>query len=101
MTYEPKRPRGRPPKDKATTEPLPEWDGVVRGPALPRSNAGGPSDGWCKATTEWWTAYRCSPQAMLMSETDWHNLKNGAYIHHRLHRNQAEDLSPTAHVNLS
>lgn len=89
------RPRGRPPKDKETTEQLPEWDGEVRGPALPRGV------GWCKATTEWWTAYRTSPQAMLMSETDWHNLKTAAYIHHRIYQNNTEDLSPTALVNMS
>lgn len=86
---------GRPPKVKAEVEALPEWDGEVRGPALPRGV------GWCKATTDWWTAYRTSSQAMLMSETDWHNLRTAAYIHNRIYKNNTEDLSPTALVNMS
>lgn len=91
----PKRPRGRPPKDREETEALPEWDGEVRGPALPRGV------GWCKATTEWWTAYRTSPQAMLMSETDWHNMKTAAIIHNRIYQDYGQSLSPTALKSLS
>lgn len=75
-------------KDK---EELPEWDGVVRGPELPDGRP------WHQATQKWWHTWRCSPQAMVCTETDWESMKVAAIIHDRI----ARGVNDTALANLT
>ena len=51
------------------------WDGVRRGPELPEGYE------WCEMTQGWWETWRTSPQAMLMVETDWHEMLLAARLH--------------------
>lgn len=93
--------RARPNKWKAKdaaqqSNALPEWDGVVRGPGLP-------SGDWSVATKEWWMTWRCSPQAMLCSPTDWEAMLVAAQIHNRMHSRDQTGKYPshTSFVNMS
>jgi hypothetical protein len=53
-------------------------DGKLRGPALPKGIT------WCQRTTRWWAAWRRSPQAQLMLDTDWEAMLEAAFIHNTL-----------------
>lgn len=57
-----------------------EWDGLVRGPGLPKNYS------WCKATIQWWEEFRRSPQSMVCIDTDWQFLLDTALIHDRIWR---------------
>jgi len=54
-----------------------EWDGEVRGPELP--------DGfdWHERTVAWYEKWRRSPQALVMTETDWELMLETALLHSR------------------
>jgi hypothetical protein len=54
------------------------WDGVRRGPELPSGYT------WCDMTYEWWDQWRDSPQAMLMTPTDWQEMMITARLHNSL-----------------
>lgn len=55
-----------------------EWDGQIRGPALPRGRK------WCKRTKEWWQMWRTSPQSMVMTDSDWEAMLEAALLHNML-----------------
>lgn len=63
------------------------WDGVRRGPDLPDL---GRVWNWCKRTQEWWETWRCSPQSMLMTDTDWEWMLETALIHDMLWNGRKE-----------
>lgn len=52
-------------------------DGEVRGPELPAGE-------WHERTVAWWENWRRSPQAQMMSATDWDFLAETAIFHSRL-----------------
>lgn len=58
-----------------------QWDGVRRGPDLHDEE---PDIKWCNRTLKWWDAWRDSPQAMLMTDTDWEQMLNVAFLHQQL-----------------
>ena len=58
-----------------------QWDGVRRGPELADEE---PDIKWCNRTLKWWNAWRDSPQAMLMTDTDWEEMLNTAFLHQQL-----------------
>lgn len=71
------------------------WDGVRRGPNLPRDVE------WPHETQKWWRAWRSSPQAMIMTETDWETLIETALIHKMIYeRTRAEIMKPAELTNL-
>lgn len=80
-----------PNQQRKQSEPLPEWDGEVRGPELD------PNINWPEATKSWWHTWRCSSQAMVCTDTDWESMKVAALIHKRI----AEGVSDTALANLT
>lgn len=43
------------------------WDGKRRGPDLPKDIG----ITWCPMAQKWWDTWRDSPNAMIMTETDW------------------------------
>ena len=55
-----------------------QWDGVTRGPELPSEYT------WCLRTQEWWQTWRDSPQAMLMTPTDWEFMLETALLHNEM-----------------
>lgn len=55
-----------------------KYDGVCRGPELD------PSGDWCEKTLAWWEVWRYSPQAQLMTDTDWEAMQDAAYIHNQI-----------------
>lgn len=55
-----------------------KWDGVRRGPNLPKDIG----VHWCPRTQAWWDVWRDSPQAMVMTDTDWESMLETAYLHH-------------------
>lgn len=55
-----------------------EWDGVKRGPSLPRGRT------WCVETKRWWDQWRKSPQSMLMTDSDWDFMLDTALLHNML-----------------
>lgn len=78
---------GRPPKpagEAVTRHPrihdlgTLRWDGVRRGPALPEGYK------WSDMTLRWWDTWRDSPQAMLMTPTDWQYHMETAFLHNQL-----------------
>lgn len=58
-----------------------QWDGERRGPELADEE---PGIEWCNRTLKWWNAWRDSPQAMLMADTDWEEMLNTAFLHQQL-----------------
>ena len=58
-----------------------QWDGIRRGPELEDEE---PDIKWCNRTKKWWNAWRDSPQAMLMTDTDWEEMLNTAFLHQQL-----------------
>ena len=54
-------------------------DGKKRGPNLPRDMD------FCKRTKIWWDVWRCSPQAQLMTSTDWEAMLDAAMIHNEIY----------------
>lgn len=111
--------KGPMPKDDAVRRNEPtfsklvvEWDGVVRGPELPKIRIGETrinKDGtftqeymtWNERTVEWYEMWRRSPQAMVWVESDWEHMLETALIHHKLWDGFAENLKPTEISNLS
>lgn len=53
-------------------------DGLVRGFDLPNDRT------WAKETMEWWETWRRSPQAKLMTATDWQSHLATAVLHNML-----------------
>lgn len=53
-------------------------DGLERGPDLPADTE------WCPRTQEWWKVWRNSPQAMVMTPTDWELMLETALLHNML-----------------
>lgn len=84
-------------KSKYDKTVLPVADGVLRGPDLPEFRRP-----WCTRTLEWWDMWRKSPQALLMTETDWETMLEAAIIHNEIWRNRMPNdrLSPNALVQL-
>lgn len=62
-----------------------EWDGVIRGPELPRVSG----VRWCARTRKWWHMWRTSPQSMIMVDTDWEVMLEAALLHNTLWSNKA------------
>jgi len=52
-----------------------EADGKFHGPVLPKTRD------WCAETKQWWYEWRKSPQAMLMTNTDWEEMKVTAILY--------------------
>jgi hypothetical protein len=69
------RPNDQARRDAATTRL--SADGQVRGPELPDGD-------WHPRTVEWWQHWRESPQAQVMTTTDWDVLAETAIFHSRL-----------------
>jgi len=60
-------------------------DGRMRGPALPSAaEMLRPGEVWHPMTQRWWTAWRRSAQARVMSPTAWESLLSTALLHHQL-----------------
>lgn len=55
-----------------------EWDGETRGPRLEDED---PERTWSARTLKWWNTWRKSPQAMLMTDTDWEEMLICAVLH--------------------
>lgn len=55
-----------------------QWDGEARGPLLEEED---PERKWCARTLKWWDTWRKSPQAMLMTDTDWEEMLICAVLH--------------------
>lgn len=53
-------------------------DGRLHGPRLPKDHA------WCEQTQKWWEVWRRSPQAMVMTDTDWEYMLETAILHNML-----------------
>lgn len=53
------------------------WDGNTRGPDLPLNL---PGIRWSVRTIQWWETWRNSPQAMVMTETDWELMLETAFL---------------------
>jgi hypothetical protein len=53
-------------------------DGKLRGPRLPKDVD------WCERTLKWWNTWRRSPQAQLMTDTDWDAMFEAAAIHNAI-----------------
>lgn len=79
---------GTPPKDEEARQrrnaPIFDktqvrWDGVTRGPSLPRLE----DIKWSDRTKAWWKTWRQSPQAMVMHDTDWETMLEAALLHNR------------------
>lgn len=79
--------RGPAPKDPAkrrrrNAAPVPTTvvvdDGQVRGPDLPEGHD------WPEQTRIWWETWRSSPQAQMMTDTDWSFLLDTALLHAEL-----------------
>lgn len=68
-------------------------DGVLRGPLLPKDRT------WCKRTQEWWKVWRKSPQAKVMTETDWETMLECAILHDKLW--SSTNLGPVNAVQLA
>lgn len=90
MAYKGQRPKAddeRVRRNKPVYDKMPlEWDGVVRGPALPNSYP------WCDQAKKWWKAFRRSPQAMVCIDSDWFFLLDTALIYDKIWRD-AEKIS--------
>ena len=52
--------------------------GRLMGPPLPRDYD------WCDRTKDWWLTWRKSPQAMVMTDTDWETMLETAFLHNML-----------------
>lgn len=52
-------------------------DGELRGPDLPKGN-------WHPRTLEWWSTWRRSAQAQILTPTDWDALMETALLHSEL-----------------
>lgn len=61
-----------------------EWDGKLHGPPLPRGRK------WTDETRDWWAGWRKSPQAMVMTDTDWAFLLDTALLHNLLWKEEPE-----------
>ena len=59
-----------------------DWDGKVRGPDLPTEMS------WHPRTVIWWTHWRESPQATLMTAADWDELFMAAILFDSVMRNE-------------
>lgn len=55
-----------------------EWDGETHGPDLPDNIS------WCDQTKIWWSRFRVSACAMVMTETDWDFMLDTALLHNAL-----------------
>lgn len=73
---------------------------TLLGPDLPDRS---PVDGspWCPRTIEWWNeVWRRSPQAKLMTPTDWETMLEAAIIHNELWKPRSgRQLATTAVAN--
>ncbi|WP_143194184.1 phage terminase small subunit [Micromonospora sp. CB01531] len=58
-----------------------QWDGERRGPELEDEE---PDIKWCNRTKKWWKTWQESPQAMLMTDTDWEFMLETAFLHNLL-----------------
>lgn len=58
-----------------------QWDGERRGPSLEEEE---PDIKWCNRTKKWWKTWQESPQAMLMTDTDWEFMLETAFLHNLL-----------------
>ncbi len=58
-----------------------QWDGEARGPKLEDE---APEIKWTGRTLKWWQTWRESPQAMLMTDTDWEEMLITAFLHNRI-----------------
>jgi hypothetical protein len=81
-------------KDTLTPGMEISYDGVKRGPDLPEEFD------WCSRTREWWDVWRLSPQAQLMTETDWHAMLEAALFHNDIWSNLG-NLKPGDLVQMS
>lgn len=70
---------------------LEEHDGLV-GPNLPRG-------AWCNRTKAWWNTWRASPQAKLLTPTDWESMFEAALIHNEVWKPRPEGKQ-LGHVNM-
>lgn len=52
-----------------------EWDGVVRGPVLPKYRT------WSAWTKDWYEAFRRTPQSMVCTTTDWMYIVDTALLY--------------------
>lgn len=78
-------------RDKETTSLA--VDGEVRGPALPDGD-------WNQQTIAWWENWRTSPQAQLMTQTDWDFLAETALLHTRLWNGET-NVSPELRLRVA
>ena len=77
------RSRSRDSKRRAGEQTHVTADKRLRGPALP--DGGLPEDqSWHPMTEKWWESWRRSPQAQLMTPTDWQFLLDTALLHHTM-----------------
>lgn len=94
--------KGTPPKDEDQrvnripkkfdkTTIVPDEEEVMRGYDLPELAPQGVA--WCKQTQLWWRNWRVSPQAKLMTTTDWDFLLDAAVLHNNIWRPRTVDPS--------
>jgi len=65
-------------QDTFTPNRIIKDDGKLRGLRLPKDVP------WCERTVKWWEAWRRSPQAQLMSATDWDAMLEAAVVHNAI-----------------
>lgn len=83
--FAPKAERSRPrdSKRRAAEQTHVTNDKRLRGPALP-DGALPEDESWHPMTERWWESWRRSPQAQLMTPTDWQFLMDTALLHHAM-----------------
>jgi hypothetical protein len=83
--FAPKTERSRPrdAKRRAAEQTHVTADKRLRGPALP-TPALPEDEPWNPQTVKWWESWRRSPQAQLMTPTDWQFLLDTALLHHAM-----------------
>lgn len=91
-------PKEDPVRRNAPTVPMTELEAqeAVYGPELPEGIS------WHKRTVEWYEAWRRSPQAIVMVDSDWESMIETAVIHTKFWRTAADfTATPASLTNLS
>lgn len=68
-----------------------EWDGLVRGPSLPRLPKG---RSWSDMSKKLWKKFRRSPQSMVCIDTDWAFLIDTMLLYDRIWSDPDDIPSP-------
>lgn len=88
---------GRVRRNKDTMSPFKTLfdDGILRGPDLESIS---PEFNWHPKTIQWWHRWRSSPQAQLMTDTDWDVMEVAARIYNEIVTLQASPGAKTTDI---